>query len=230
MPDLIPLVSVVIPLYNAAPFIGEALASVQAEGHPALEVIVVDDGSTDGSLALALERFPGVRAIRQERAGIGAARNRGVAMARGQVLAFLDADDRWPPGRLAPLLAALARLDSPGMVFGRVRHFLCPSLGARDRTRFHCPDEPVPGYSAGAMVTRLVDFRSVGPFEEDLRVGEFLGWLARARDRGLAGATIEEVVLERRIHGANQTLRARGAFADYVLMLKRSLDRRRQGT
>lgn len=228
MPGSNPLVSVVIPLYNAAPFIGEALASIYGEGHPALDVIVVDDGSTDGSLAVAEERFPGIRAIRQNRAGIGAARNRGIAMAEGELLAFLDADDLWPAGRLAPLLAALAKLEGPGMAFGHVRHFLSPGLAPQNRSRFRCPPAPAPGYCAGAMVTHLADFRRVGPFEEDLRVGEFIGWLARARDLGLASKLVNAVVLERRIHGANQTVREREAFADYALMLKRSLDRRRQ--
>jgi glycosyltransferase involved in cell wall biosynthesis len=228
MPGSCPLVSVVVPLHNGAPFIGEALASVYGEGHQALDVIVVDDGSTDGSLALAQGRFPGIRAIRQERAGPGAARNRGAAMARGHVLGFLDADDRWPAGRLALLLAALAKLEGPGMAFGRIRHFLCPSLPARDRRRFHCPAEPAAGYSPGAMLTRLADFRRVGPFEEDLRLGEFIGWLARARDLGLASAMVDDVVLERRIHGANHSLAGREAFADYLLTLKRNLDRRRR--
>ena len=228
MPDPSPLVSVVIPLYNAAPFIGEALASVYGEGHPALDVIVVDDGSTDGSLAVAEGCFPGIRAIRQDRAGIGAARNRGAAMAEGGLLAFLDADDLWPAGRLAPLLAALARLEGPGMAFGQVRQFLSPGLAPQDRARFHCPPALSRGYCAGAMVMPLADFRRVGPFEEDLRVGEFIGWLARARDLGLASTMVDAVVLERRIHGANQTVREREAFADYALMLKRSLDRRRQ--
>jgi glycosyltransferase involved in cell wall biosynthesis len=206
------------------------LASIYAQGHPDLDVIVVDDGSTDGSLAVAEGRFPGIRAIRQERAGPGAARNRGVELARGQTLAFLDADDRWPAGRLAALVAALAKLGGPGMVFGRVRHFVCPSLAARDHSRFFCPPEPTPAFFPGAMVIPLADFRRVGPFEEDLRLGEFIGWLARARDLGLSSVMLEDVVLERRIPGANHTLAGRAAYADYALALKRSLDRRRLRT
>jgi glycosyltransferase involved in cell wall biosynthesis len=220
-------VSVVIPVRDGAAFIGEALASVYAQTVPPLEVIIVDDGSIDGSLAQAQAHYPAVRALRQEKAGIGAARNRGTQAARGEYLAFLDADDRWPSGRLARLLAAIERLESPGMAFGHVRHFLCPSLDEQARRRFHCPVGTAPGYLAGAMVIRRGDFNRVGAFEEDLKVGEFIGWIARARDRGLAQAMIEDVVLERRIHMSNHTLQQRKSSGDYALMLKRTLDRRR---
>jgi glycosyltransferase involved in cell wall biosynthesis len=224
------LVSVVIPVHDQASYIGEALASVYAQGVHRLDVVVVDDGSSDGSLAAAQARFPAIRAIRQDNAGIGAARNRGVEAARGEYLAFLDADDRWPAGSLSRLLAALAGLSGPAMAFGHLRHFLCPSLDQKSRGRFHCPAGAAPGYFAGAMLIRLEDFRRVGPFEEDLRVGEFAGWLARARDRGLAQVMVEDVVLERRIHLSNHTLQWRDSFGGYAQMLKRTIDRRRSET
>jgi glycosyltransferase involved in cell wall biosynthesis len=224
------LISVVIPVHDQAAYIGEALASVYGQDVQPLDVIVVDDGSSDGSLATAQARYPAIRAIRQDNAGIGAARNRGVEAARGEYLAFLDADDRWPAGSLSRLLAALAELTAPAMAFGHLRHFLCPSLDQESRDRLHCPAGTAPGYFAGAMLIRLDDFRRVGPFEEDLRVGEFVGWLARARDRGLAQAMVEDVVLERRIHLANHTLQWRDSFGSYAQMLKRTIDRRRSGT
>lgn len=224
------LISVVIPVHDQASYIGEALASVYSQDIHRLDVIVVDDGSSDGSLAAAQARFPAIRAIRQDNAGIGAARNRGVAAARGEYLAFLDADDRWPTGSLSRLLAALAALTGPAMAFGHLRHFLCPSLDQESRNRLHCPVGIAPGYFAGAMLIRLDDFRQVGPFEEDLRVGEFAGWLARARDQELAQAMVEDVVLERRIHLANHTLTWRDSFASYAQMLKRTIDRRRSET
>jgi len=224
------LVSVVIPVHDGASFIGEALASVYAQDAHHIEVIIVDDGSGDDSLAIAQAHFPAIRVIRQENAGIGAARNRGVENARGEYLAFLDADDRWPAGRLSRLFAALAELKGPAMAFGHVRHFLCPNLEEEIRHRLHCPAGTAPGYFAGAMLIRLADFLRIGPFEEGLGVGEFVGWLARARDCSLAQAMIEDVVLERRIHASNHTLRRRQSFGDYAQMLKRTLDRRRSQT
>ncbi len=95
------LVSVVIPCFNAERYIAAAIRSVQDQHWSDLEIVVVDDGSTDGSAELVATSFPGVRLIRQANQGVAAARNRGVREARGNWIAFLDADDLWLPGKLA---------------------------------------------------------------------------------------------------------------------------------
>ncbi|GEM_PF-753030 len=104
-----PTVSVVIPAHNAAATLGETLASVLAQSHAALDVVVVDDGSTDATAAIATGTGdPRVRLIRQERGGVAAARNAGLAACYGEAVAFLDADDVWRPEMVAALLAALS--------------------------------------------------------------------------------------------------------------------------
>ena len=105
-------VSVVIPLYNKAPYIGRALDSALAQTFADFEVIVVDDGSTDGGGEVVAARGDRrVRLIAQANAGPGAARNRGLSAASGEYISFLDADDEWLPGFLA---ASVARLDGQG--------------------------------------------------------------------------------------------------------------------
>ncbi len=108
-----PLVSVVIPAHNSAGTLGEALESVASQTARADEVIVVDDGSADGSAECAERAYPGCIVIRQANAGPGAARNAGVARARGEWVAFLDADDAWLPWRLETQLRLAAR--DPGV-------------------------------------------------------------------------------------------------------------------
>lgn len=94
-------ISVVIPCFNAERYIAATLRSVLAQELPALEVIVVDDGSRDASAALVQQGFPGVTLLRQRNQGVAAARNRGIEHASGDWVAFVDADDIWLPGKLA---------------------------------------------------------------------------------------------------------------------------------
>jgi len=105
---MVPAVSVIIPTYNRAALVGEALASVQAQSFRDFEVLVVDDGSTDATPEV-LAAWREVRVLRHpRRRGVSAARNTGVAFARGEWLAFLDSDDLWLPAKLARQMAYLA--------------------------------------------------------------------------------------------------------------------------
>lgn len=106
-------VSVVIPVHNRKQLVPRAVESVLSQTRPPEEIIVVDDGSTDGTAAAVVDRFAGVRCLRQERrSGVSAARNRGVVAATGDWIAFLDSDDEWLPEKLERQLAALT--ESPG--------------------------------------------------------------------------------------------------------------------
>ncbi len=108
MPQSSGAVSVVVPCFNALPYIGATLRSILAQGEPGLQVIVVDDGSTDGSPELIEREFPGVTLLRQANAGVAAARNTGIAAASSPWIAFCDADDIWLPGKLQAQHAAIA--------------------------------------------------------------------------------------------------------------------------
>jgi GT2 family glycosyltransferase len=125
----LPTISVVIPCYNAERYIAATIESVLAQEHPGLELIVVDDGSKDGSVDLVCRLFPQVRIERQANAGVAAARNRGIGLARGDYIAFVDADDIWLPGKLAATLALIQA--TPGCRMGYTAWQVWPSTEPR---------------------------------------------------------------------------------------------------
>jgi len=220
--DSAPLVSVVIPAYNAGPYIEEALRSVLQQDYRPLEVIVVDDGSTDNTSGVARPFGPPVRILAQPHAGIGAARNAGVAAAQGRFLAFLDADDLWTPHKLSRQMSLLADDESLDLVFGQVIEFRRAADG-------QVAESPaVSGLVPGAALMRRSLFDRVGWFRRDLRVGEFIDWCARARELSMKSAVLPEPVLRRRIHGDNSGVRERDARPDYARVVRAALERRRE--
>lgn len=217
--------SVVIPAYNAARYVRESLESVLSQLPPDSEVILVDDGSTDDTVAIAESFGAPLRVIRAEHAGIGATMNRGMSEASGEWIASIDADDRWLPSKMALQSAALDADPSLDMVFGFVRQFVSPDVP--DATRFAITGEPMPGLHRGAMLIRRAAWERVGAMETDLTLGEFISWYARAIDAGLKSRMLPEVIYERRVHGNNTVIRERDAQNDYLRVVKATLDRRR---
>jgi len=225
MPE--PLVSVVIPAWNVERYIGEAIDSVLAQQHRPLEVILVDDDSSDGTRAIVESYGDPVRYVPQQHAGASAARNRGARLARGDLLAFLDGDDLWEPAKLSLQLRALASPARPDIVFGHVRQFISPDLASAERDRIRCDAALQPGTVPSAMLIRREAFDRVGGFDETLRVGEALDWLGRARACGLREMMLAEHVLSRRLHGANYMRGHGDLVGEYPSLIKAALDRRR---
>jgi glycosyltransferase involved in cell wall biosynthesis len=217
------LISVLIGAYNAERYLGEAIESVFAQTHRPLELIVVDDGSDDGTADVAAGYGDRLHLVRQARGGNGAARNRAVAEARGGLLAFLDADDRFTPRKLELQLGVLTTDPAADAVFGNVREFVSPDVEAAPAAE--SPPRPWP--SPNLMLIRRPAFERVGPFSEQLRVGVTVDWYARAVDAGLELRMIPDVVLERRLHDANNGLREAASRGQYLDVIKAALDRRR---
>lgn len=217
MPE--PRVSVVVPVYNGARHLGEALRSVQSQD-VATEIVVVDDGSTDESAAVA-EAVAGVRVIRQANAGPAAARNTGIAHASAPLLAFIDADDVWPEGRLARLVAALDADDRLGAVMGQLQMVVATDDG------FAPVLSPQFGFQFGTAVVRRSTFEAVGEIDTALRNSEDVDWFMRAREAGVPMARLGEVVSLYRQHADSLTAAPEADDFLLTLALKRSLDRRR---
>ncbi|MFZ0430047.1 MAG: glycosyltransferase family A protein [Acidobacteriota bacterium] len=226
------MVSAIVPVHNGAGFLAEALESILAQSHSPIEVIVVDDGSTDGTEATLRDYAGSLRVLRQEQRGAASARNRAIGIAQGDFLAFLDADDRWEPRKTERQLALLSREADVEAVFGRARQFRSDGNPA---TRGSRPDLTVPadleGLVLGALLIRKEAFLRVGPLDESFQVGEFIEWFSRAKSRQLRWTMLDEVVLQRRIHGANQGIVKRELYAsEYSRALRMHLRRLASGS
>lgn len=221
-------VSAIIPVHNDRRYIAEAIASVLAQTLPCVELIVVDDGSTDGSADIAAALGDSrLRILRQAQAGAGVARNRGAAAARGSAIAFLDADDRWAPQKIALQAAALARSPAPDMVFGHMQEFLSPDYVLASGARTPAPPRRFPGYAASTLLIGRDAFLESGGFDARWSVGEFVDWVDACRGRGLNAAMLPETLAFRRIHAGNSGRLRRPGAQQYAAVAKAALDRRR---
>lgn len=175
-----PLVSVIMPCFNAAAYVEEAIGSVMAQTYPAVELIVVDDGSSDGSPAiverLARQHEGRIRFVSQANAGPYPARNHGLRLARGEYVAFLDADDWWREDFVEKLLGALGTDESVALAYcgwqnvglegGRSQPFVPADYELEDKAaRFLRAAAPWPMHAA--LVRRRV-LDDVGGFDTDL--------------------------------------------------------------
>jgi glycosyltransferase involved in cell wall biosynthesis len=199
-----PEVSLVMTAWNAERHIAEALQSALDQTRPPDEIIVVDDGSTDETGEVAAG-FAGVTVVRQDNQGVGAGRNTGIAAAHGALLAFLDADDLWLPHKLERQRDVLEAEPTVGAVFCLVDEFLDLPEGA-PATAVRAPHLGVAApLSSCALLPRPV-VESLGPLPTTL-VGEWVGWWSQARAQGVTEHIVPEVLVRRRIHGSNNSLR-----------------------
>jgi glycosyltransferase involved in cell wall biosynthesis len=213
-----PLISVVIPFHNPGDFLTEAVESVFAQTYPEIQLILVDDGSTDQSPELAKRFASRADLVTIPQSGIGAALNAGLACCRGQFYCWLDADDLWLPTKVQEQVEFLNANPEFDGVFTKVE-------------QFRQDDGPAPagGVTArGALMLCSESFHRVGRWQEGLKVGEFLDWYARAQELGLKFGVLTETLYRRRIHGNNTVTRERDSKQDYIKVLKSALDRRRQ--
>lgn len=223
------LVSVVIPVFNGEAHLREALASVLEQSYQPIEVIAVDDGSTDASPAI-LAAHDLVRTIRMPNGGVAAARNRGVEASHGGFLAFLDQDDQWLPGKLAAQMAALR--DHPGAGFAITLQRLVTSGADQPPAyvREHLLHEDHAAYVPSGLLVRREAFAGVGPFVESYRFVSDADWFIRAKESGVDGIVVPEMLLLKRLHASNESRHAAANLAELRRTLKASIDRRRSSS
>jgi glycosyltransferase involved in cell wall biosynthesis len=216
-----PSISVVIPVRNGEQFVSSAMGSILAQDYPNLEVLLIDDGSTDG-LGNRLKDCPHfVRYIRQEPLGQAAARNRGIQESTGGLIAFLDIDDLWTNRRLRTLLHVLEENPEAGIAQGMMRQFWIDAEGRCYRT------SPYRMPYLGSCLFRRAVFGQCGLFDESMPYGEDYDFMFRCWEHDVVKLHVPEVSLLYRRH-ANNLSRGRNNAA-HLLVVKRRIERIKAG-
>uniref|UniRef100_B8HPX7 Glycosyl transferase family 2 n=1 Tax=Cyanothece sp. (strain PCC 7425 / ATCC 29141) TaxID=395961 RepID=B8HPX7_CYAP4 len=224
LPDS-PLISVIIPVYNRDRYLAEAIESVLNQTYPAIDLIVVDDGSSDRSAEVA-QRYP-LTYVYQSNQGISAARNAGVALAKGNFIAFLDSDDIWVIDKLSKQMDVFAADSELEAVFGYAQQFYSPDLDESIQRRIKCHSQPIPAYLATAMLIKFEAFLRIGPFDPSLRTSNDINWYILATEKELRYFMLPDVVYYRRLHETNNGLVEHQHRNHFLHLLKAKLDRQR---
>jgi len=225
-----PLISCIVPVFNGERYLAEALNSILAQTYRSLEIIVADDGSTDATAALVASYGDRVRYVWQPNTGPAAARNLGLSVVQGELVAFLDQDDLWHPEKLERQTARFV----PGLELDacvtHVQPFWIPELRhAASQSRDHRLTRALPGYLTGTLLARPSLFETVGLFDTALRYGDAMDWFLRAADHGVTIELLPDVLMYHRIHHNNfSRLHASASGNEFLHILKQSLDRRRR--
>jgi hypothetical protein len=221
-----PIISVIIPAYNGVRFLSGAVASIIAQQYPSLDLIIVDDGSTEDIVSEVKNLPIDVRFFRQDNAGPAAARNRGIREATAEYLAFLDIDDQWPEGNLFRLLNVLSEKPEVDVAIG-YSQLVRENLAQGGINYIGNAAESFP-YSITAGLFRRRAFERVGLFDPDLRFGEDTDWFKRAEEQNLEIVRLHETTLLVRRHETNMTKGRSLVELNALKVFKKMLDRQRQ--
>lgn len=224
--------SVIVPTYNRLGYLKACLASIKAQTCAPFEIIIVDDGSTDGTVEWLHDKHPQIRVIRQVNAGPGAARNCGAAKARGEYLAFLDSDDLWPPWALSTYHELIKKYNGPSLLFARYQDFAeRPDFGSHEATvaevyaNFASSHRIAAFAGAGMMVARRDAFVSTEGFPEDRLNGEDHDLALQLSDAPGFVRVVSPVTIAHRVHSGNEM----GDVKKTVLGVIRLVEREKAG-
>jgi glycosyltransferase involved in cell wall biosynthesis len=218
------LVSVILPVYNGGKYISEAIDSILNQKVGNVEIIIIDDGSTDNSGEIALRykeesEFGSIRYIKQSNQGPSAARNLGIREAGGEFIAFIDSDDIWSSNKLSLQLSILH--NNPEVVFA----WGCLQMFSIDSQLESYFSQPTREPNLGTLLVRRYAFDKVGLFDKGMMWGEDHDWFIRAREKLLLHLSHNETVLFYRKHKANSWLGRKNSEKAIFHVIKRHLDR-----
>ncbi len=214
--------TLIIPAYNAAATITEAIGSAQRQTRPPARILVVDDGSADDTASVAAAC--GAEVLRQANQGPGAACNRALTQVETDLIAFLDADDLWLPDKIERQQAAFAEAPDLDAVFGHLRVFQ-HGRPVDPNARTHA------GWGRTTLLMKTASARKVGPVFDPPKGGrgDMVDWIARGREMGQRFLMLDEVVALRRIIATSMSHGRGESDVGYLEVARRALARRRAG-
>jgi glycosyltransferase involved in cell wall biosynthesis len=220
-------ISAVITTYNRRELLREALASVRAQTRPPDEIVILDDGSTDGTreeMAVA----EGVKYHWQPNAGTSCARNSGWKIARSEWIAYLDSDDLWEKEKLAWQEASARENPEAEAVFGHAANFASPGTEEMFTAAGHRIGLPLPAWLPGAGLVRRSVLERMGGFDAEVKSAEVIDWMMRLRQAKVPMVMLPQIVMRRRLHGANKRLESDGGRRDNMALIHRWQEQRRE--
>jgi glycosyltransferase involved in cell wall biosynthesis len=220
-------ISVIIPAFNREIYVGQAIESALGQTYPPIEIIVVDDGSTDRTVEVARSYGSSVRCIWQENQGVGAARNTGLKEARGSHIALLDSDDLWDKMKLELQAVYLRAHPETDMVFCHMKPFLSPEIDPAHAVKFD--PRPIAACNAASLLACREVFDRAGNFPTARNIPEFFPWFVRAGEKGFTHHILPDLLLLRRVHLGNSVHDPQSRL-NYVRYLKQRLDQNRGST
>lgn len=213
-----PLISIVIPLYNGKHLIGKTIEGVFAQTYTNWELILVDDGSTDDGGNYVRQQFPDIKVIRQENAGVAAARNKGIGQAGGELVAFLDQDDIWLPDKLREQWDLLKTDPYCAFVTCNQRYLCREGVVLPPRFAREFFDEHR-SFIPSALLIRKYALLSVNGFDESLVVASDTDLIRKLRNAGLKENNVDKLLLEKWFHGTNASMDKETMVREFLAVL-----------
>lgn len=217
------LISCVVPVRNGARYIGETLESIFSQTYNPLEVLVIDDGSTDSTRNRVSRFGRNVRYIYYDAGNNVAARNRGIIESQGEFIAFLDADDLWRPQKLTLQIEHLRANPHNSICVCHVQNFV-----SQDAVKIISDagpyGAPVPGFVNSALLAPRYVFDLLGLFDESIRHSAELDWFLRARAQFIRTGLLKEILVDRRLHGSNLSItQSQASCLEYLRVVRAAL-------
>jgi len=215
-------------MFNSRRFIQDAIRSVRLQSYSPIEIIVIDDGSTDGSVNL-IRSIEGIRYSYQNHSGVASARNMGISKASGSFIAFLDADDLWDKEKIDMQIRLFNKDHELDCLFCRLENFFDPNSQLPswlDPAHFSA-EKFKSMKSLSTMIVRTEVYERVGLFDTKYRSGEDIEWFTRLKDTGIRTFFMPEVLVSRRLHDSNLSYQKNFKQKDLLKVLKASIDRNR---